>query len=59
MMMFQKLLVCRNVLAPCNELSVVVVSDSSSSSTINHFSDISMTQDSHDTTDTPTSPAAV
>ena len=60
MMMFQKLLVCRNVFAPCNELSVVVVvvSDSSSSST-NHFSDVSMTQGSQDTTDTLTNTAAV
>ena len=58
MMMFQKLLVCRNVLAPPNELNVVVVSDSSSSST-NHFSDVSMTQGSQDTTDTLTNTAAV
>jgi len=58
MMMFQKLLVCRNVLAPRNELSVVVVSDSSSSST-NHFSDVLMTQGSQDTTDTLTNTADV
>ena len=59
MMMFQKLLVCRNVLAPCNELSVIVVSDSSSSSTINHFSDVSMTQGLQEPNDTLTNTAAV
>jgi hypothetical protein len=41
---------------PCNELNVV--SDWSSRSN-DAFSDVSMTQDSHDTTDTPTSTAAV
>jgi len=58
MMIFQTLLVCCNVLAPCNELSVVVVSDSSGSST-DHFSDVLMTQGLQDTTNTLTNTAAV
>ena len=57
MVMFQKLLVCCNVFTQCNELSAVVVSDSSSSST-DHFSDVSMAQGLQDTTDTLTNTAA-
>jgi len=48
-----------DTLVPRNELNVVVVSDSSTSSSTNHFSEGSLTQDSQDTTCTLTNTAAV